>query len=291
MDIIDNNNNLTLFILLIGLIILVICYKKRETQESFQDNSPLISLIKKENELIENINTKLALLKKSKIQNSSIKLQEVNAPDPTLKYSSFDTNKLAKYTNTLENDFNRYDKRNFINNTKDDIQDRIICEQTKKLKELQDLKNQNNRNTFLNSANNQIEDDNIFENKVIKSIKNPYYNVNYKVKNNNKNQFNIVACKNTDECFDFDNNMSLIKNKCSRLQPNFKINKKDNKNEVVPIDSKVDIESSSYKCLKVDRDSVSNGRNFLGIYIGDCNQNDDENSDFEKEKSMWNPQH
>lgn len=154
----DKNNNLTLLILLIGVVVLVLYCKKSYKEENytnFVDNQTLININNKlvdEKGEFEKARNKINLLKANKGHNITV--------DGTSIPASLDLNEMVLLNNSIKHSVGKYDNQNNVYNIQQKIQNKQIASLGEELGKL-------------NVSNN--------DDKPITYIKNPYMGVSLKV--------------------------------------------------------------------------------------------------------------
>lgn len=234
MELIDKNNNLTLFLLLIGVIILVLCYKSRNVNERFTNDSDKLKYIKEkidiQNTELESIKGKIKLLMKHNYTDMNYKiLDDTENEINILKKAQINSQDLLNYHNSIDNKINNYDSSEYKKKIKIGIND---------LKKKYNAVLENKFNNKKEEYEEIKKEKGIFEKedtvKNVKNVKNPYYNINleidpysdsdknFKIYNNNKclqydslNDLTLNDCNNTGD----NKNKQLFKHKDDKIKP------------------------------------------------------------------------
>lgn len=196
MKIFDKNNNITLVIFFIGVLILVLCKNNYNTniKEGFytsfenQDKLNLINyFISKEKDELEKVKSKIEMLEKNKGHDLTI-TKDVDGNETDFNVlGDLDTNEMVLLNNEFKNNIKQYNNSQTLYNIQQKIQD-------KRLDEL-------NKNPILNGVMEETDDSELT------NIKNAYSGTNLiatKVnKNKDKIDENIYLIQLNNDCLSY----------------------------------------------------------------------------------------
>lgn len=225
----DKNNNLTLFFLLVGTIILVLCYKKSDRKnillETFQQNKleKINRELEKTKENLEKTKEKIKHLMRAK-QKDVIYTNKKSNKNTPIKEADVNISELSDVHNTINEQIRNYDENNFMK----DVHNGVIQLKNNYAVSLQkEIDSEKDKIKNIDSLQNTSSLDYHF-------IKNPYHNVNLQIDNVNDNKNFVIY--NNNKCLSYENN-TLDEKDCSTSNTQYF---KHEDNKVKPFNSNSD---------------------------------------------------